>query len=358
MATAPIHPYVCGSIDIGTCGVRVCLGVPFSDKWQILGWSACPNSYMKKSFYEDDDKIFKLIQSCWEQALLQAQCDYVDYLAINIPAHYVSDALSHQYLSQNRIFSNSHDLMNHDKALEKFFYKLQNKLESVQAYLYCDILAISQIVTDLQEQKQKTLVIDLGAGTTKWLYFSPQGVEQIGSLPIGGDQMTTDLALGLSISASTAEILKIRYVSLATCPNTLDFSQKEFSLPITQNLIVNSETLSYMNHIVTLRLEEIFSLILERLNKNHVTHIDNVILSGGASRIYGLSALAQEIFSSPVRTAKPFLVTDPVPNFFGQPNSITVMSLLNMLRNEADKKREKQNLFKRFFNKIQNFVSK
>ncbi len=57
------------------------------------------------------------------------------------------------------------------------------------------------------------MLVDIGAGTTEIAIFIEGGLAYSAVLPVGGNQITNDLAIGLRTSIDEAEKIKINYGS-------------------------------------------------------------------------------------------------------------------------------------------------
>ncbi|TFG90789.1 MAG: cell division protein FtsA, partial [Candidatus Atribacteria bacterium] len=74
-------------------------------------------------------------------------------------------------------------------------------------------LASSNAILSSAEKELGVLVIDIGAGTTEMAIFIEGGLAYSVVLPVGGIQITNDLAVGLRTSIEEAERIKINYGS-------------------------------------------------------------------------------------------------------------------------------------------------
>jgi len=85
-------------------------------------------------------------------------------------------------------------------------------------------------------------------------------------IPIGWDNVTNDIALGLRTSTTAAEKLKLDYAEL-DLENKEGFSDKEIALSIYDQHEESTVSLEYLSKIVTARYDEIFYFIREELKK-------------------------------------------------------------------------------------------
>jgi cell division protein FtsA len=151
-----------------------------------------------------------------------------------------------------------------------------------------------------KEQKELgSLVIDLGGGTTDFTVSVNGIIKHTGVLAVGGDHVTNDLAIGLKIALGRAEGLKLEHGS--ALPDEAGRGQT-ISIPGEVGLPAKSVNLDHLRRIMNLRLEEIFQLIGQDLERaDMLQHLrDGIFICGGGARIPGIAKLAQRVFDLPV----------------------------------------------------------
>jgi cell division protein FtsA len=67
------------------------------------------------------------------------------------------------------------------------------------------------MVTTPEERHHGALVIDIGRGTTDYVLYREGHPWVTGVLPLGGDHLTNDLALGLRVTPAHAEVRRVRH---------------------------------------------------------------------------------------------------------------------------------------------------
>ncbi len=179
--------------------------------------------------------------------------------------------------------------------------RLQNVIRLVRATsLEVDEIVFNGIATALalltSEQKEMgALVIDIGGGTTEYVVYSDGVIRHSGVLAVGGDHVSNDLAYGLKVPLSRAEKLKLEHgnalIAEAAKGQTISITN-ELGLELKR---VNVE---HLQRIMSLRIEEIFQLILQDLEAVGLTDYlrAGVFLCGGGSRVPGIVTLAENVF--------------------------------------------------------------
>ncbi len=140
-------------------------------------------------------------------------------------------------------------------------------------------LAERNLILDTNELHDNVMLLDIGAGNTDIGVFEGSTFLYTNSIPLGGDNITNDIALVLNISEEEADKLKRQYglalKSFIDNDNDIILNTRRDE---TKNKIIKS---SELIEIIEARIEEIFSII----NKDITNHglkqkINNVILTG------------------------------------------------------------------------------
>ena len=140
-------------------------------------------------------------------------------------------------------------------------------------------LAERNLILDKNELHDNVMLLDIGAGNTDLGVFEGSSFLYTNSIPVGGDNITNDIAVVLNITEEEADKLKRQYglalksfidndndIILNTCKDT------------NKSKIIKS---SELIEIIEARIEEIFSIINKDLtNQGLKQKINNVILTG------------------------------------------------------------------------------
>ena len=140
-------------------------------------------------------------------------------------------------------------------------------------------LAERNLILDTNELHDNVMLLDIGAGNTDIGVFEGSTFLYTNSIPLGGDNITNDIALVLNISEEEADKLKRQYgLALRSfIDNDNDIILNTCKDNSKSKIIKSSELIE----IIEARIEEIFSII----NKDITNHglkqkINNVILTG------------------------------------------------------------------------------
>jgi len=157
------------------------------------------------------------------------------------------------------------------------------------------------------EQKLGVTCIDIGAGTTSVATFINEKFIFAKTLPIGGENITKDIAKTLSTSIANAERIKNLYGS--AIPTSLD-DNESIDVPLVSNedeSNIHRIPRSLLNGIIRPRLEEILSHVRCSLEDSGITkkNYQFVVTTGGASQMAGVKELIYQFMETQTRIAKP-----------------------------------------------------
>ncbi len=150
-------------------------------------------------------------------------------------------------------------------------------------------------------------LIDMGGGTTSFAVFSGGHFVHVDAIALGGHHVTMDIARGLATSPDHAERLKTLHASIF--PGISDDHDMITVMPIGDEDANHAHHVpkSQLMKIVRPRVEETLELVRDRLKASGYANGigQQVVLTGGASQLTGLSELASRILGRQVRIGRP-----------------------------------------------------
>jgi len=166
-------------------------------------------------------------------------------------------------------------------------------------------LAASAAVLSHDEMELGTGLIDIGAGTTEVSIFERGSLWYTSIIPIGGDNFTNDIAVGLRTPIPDAEKIKKKYGCMSG-PAADDHETIEVpSVGRGKKARVLSRQL--LGDIIHPRAEEIFRLVdndIKRMGYEKSLN-SGIVLTGGTALLDGLEEVAENVFELPVRRGEP-----------------------------------------------------
>ncbi|MGY2461947.1 cell division protein FtsA [Vreelandella sulfidaeris] len=165
-------------------------------------------------------------------------------------------------------------------------------------------LASSMAVLTEDERELGVCMVDIGGGTTDMAIFSEGAIRHTAVIPIAGDQVTNDIAMALRTPTQHAEEIKVKYACALT---HLAASDEMIKVPSVGDRPARDLSRQALAEVVEPRYEELFTLVRDELRRSGYEDMvaAGIVLTGGTSRMEGVSELAEEIFHMPVRIACP-----------------------------------------------------
>jgi cell division protein FtsA len=165
-------------------------------------------------------------------------------------------------------------------------------------------IAASESVLTKRQKELGVVVVDVGAGCTSIAVFEEGTILHSVCLPVGGESVTNDIAIGLRTSIDTAEKIKIEFGSVLP----QEIAEREM-IDLSSVSKVDTQTVSkrYMAEIMQARYFEIFSLVKEQLKAIGRSGMlpAGALLTGAAVKAPGVLDLARDTLGLPVQMGFP-----------------------------------------------------
>ncbi|QIZ82471.1 cell division protein FtsA [Thalassovita gelatinovora] len=170
------------------------------------------------------------------------------------------------------------------------------------------VSGISALVED--EQELGAACIDLGGGATSLSIFMKKHMIYADSVRMGGDHVTSDISMGLSVPYNTAERIKTFYGGVVATGmddrEMIEIGGDTGDWEHDRRSVSRAELIGIMRP----RVEEILEEVRARLDAAGFEHLPSqqIVLTGGGSQIPGLDGLASKILGQQVRLGRPLRV--------------------------------------------------
>jgi len=165
-------------------------------------------------------------------------------------------------------------------------------------------LASSRAVLTQEEQELGVVVVDIGGGTTDLAFFLEGSLWHTEVLPIGGNHLTNDIAIGLRTPASEAEKIKIKY---GCALSSLVKNEETLDVPSVGGRPPRLLSRQILCEIIEPRVEELFGMVQQRLKKTGFEDMfaSGVVLTGGTALMEGVQDAAERYLGLPIRRGAP-----------------------------------------------------
>ena len=358
-------------LDIGNSKIScVIADYKNTENINILSIASVPNNNIKKNiilnFENLHDQIKSLVIDAEKQSQTKLNSINLNLSLLNSNSHYYNSAieLKNEKISElhlKKIINQSEYFNNHREKFEIFnnitsydidnnlyfnapignysdnikinFYKINiqkkysDNISSVIKKLKLNIdnyipsplsSSLSSLTKD--EKELGTICIDLGHSTSSISVFENNKFVYGDAIGVGSNNVTLDIARGLSTNISSAERLKTLYGSLVSSPSD-DHEIIEIPIISGDKNTFKQITRSSLNAIIRPRIEETLEMIWQKIKDNNLNNkkLNNVVLTGGGAMMDNIEKYVETIFASGVRVSSPLEQLN-LDNNFKKPN--------------------------------------
>jgi len=170
----------------------------------------------------------------------------------------------------------------------------------------------------------------MGGGTTDIAVFTDGAIQHTAVIPIAGDQVTNDIAVAFRTPTQFAEEIKLKH---GCALRQLANPEETIEVPGVGDRSARRLARQTLAEIVEPRYEELFE----------DSCAAGVVLTGGTSKMEGVTELAEEIFHMPVRLGVPQHVSGLVDIARNPIHATGVGLLLQGQQRRLDPRRESVN---------------
>ena len=165
-------------------------------------------------------------------------------------------------------------------------------------------LAAAKAVLHEDEREMGVCLVDIGGGTTDVAIFQEGSVRHTAVIGVGGQNVTSDIAIVLRTSWAHAE--KIKFESGSALAHETE-EVEEVEVPGVAGRRPQMVSRQDLGAIIAARMEEIYTLVEEEIQRSGYAELlgAGVVLTGGGALLDGVSELAEQLLGLPVRLGVP-----------------------------------------------------
>lgn len=237
-------------------------------------------------------------------------------------------------MSGVRLEANVHIVTGHNSAIQNAIKCIEKAGLKVRGMVLQSLASAMSVLSE-DEKALGVCVADIGGGSCDLICYSQGSVFHTGVIPVGGNNFTHDVAMGLRTTQMNAENIKCKHgVALPDMVESDDTVDVE-SVGGRQDRTISKKELCL---ILEARTEETLRLIQKELKGKGLLQSlgSGIIITGGASQLPGMVEMGDFIFDVPVRQGVPARLgglTDVVTS----PEYSTLVGLLIYARNHDEK---------------------
>ncbi|MFT3921277.1 MAG: cell division protein FtsA [Myxococcales bacterium] len=165
-------------------------------------------------------------------------------------------------------------------------------------------LASASAVLSPDEREIGAVLIDIGGGTTDVIIYVDGAVVHTSVIPIGGINLTNDVASGLRTPVAEAERIKIKYGCAMT---SMVDDEETIEVPSVGGRGPRVLPRRVLAEIIEPRVEEIFHAVRHVVHESGYVDLlsSGAVLTGGATMLDGIAEMAEQVIGLPVRRGGP-----------------------------------------------------
>ncbi len=174
---------------------------------------------------------------------------------------------------------------------------------AVEDYVFGPFAASEAVLTKRQKELG-VMLLDIGGGTASFIVFEEGAPMHAGVIPLGGNHITNDIAIGLKTHVDVAERIKTAYGSCLPA----ELSKRD-SVRLAE--FVEGENASYsrraLAEIVEARLQDLYEVLQKELKKIDRSQLlpAGIVMVGGSALIPGIQELTKQEMKLPVESGVP-----------------------------------------------------
>ena len=214
---------------------------------------------------------------------------------------------------------NFYKILIQKKYIENFTNVIKNLKINIESYIPTPLSSsLSTLPSD--EKELGTICIDLGHSTSSLSIYENNKFVFADTIGIGSNNITLDIARGVSTTISSAERLKTLYGSLISSPSD-DHEIIEIPVMSSNNNNFKQISRSNLNSIIKPRVEETLEMLWQKVKDNNFSNkkLNNVVITGGGSQLDNIEKYVSAIFACETRIGTP-LTTLKIDRDYNKPN--------------------------------------
>ena len=197
------------------------------------------------------------------------------------------------------------------RSLKSVFKKADIEIDGI----IVNVLAERGVILDKNELKDNVMILDIGAGNIDIGVFNGETFTYTNTIPVGGDNITSDIAYVFNISEDEADRLKRQYgLALKSfIDNDTDIILNTYKGEERTKTIKSSELID----VIEARVGEMFSLVNKDITNAGIKgNINNVVLTGqGITNISKSDVAGKIILNIPVKISTGRLISTIKTNY-------------------------------------------
>jgi cell division protein FtsA len=341
-------------LDIGTTKILAVIAEVFDDRIDIIGVGTAASSGLKNGVVVNIEGTVKAIRQAVDTASDQAGCD-IQTVYVGIAGNHIKGfnspgiiAVNNQEIKEKdieaviraaqtvkisdnqqiihvlpqeymvddhtgiqnplgmtgvRLVTNVHIVTADVTALHNLVTSC-NRAGLAVSEIVLESVASSHAVLNKDEMELGVALIDIGGGTTDLAVFCNGSIKHTWELALGGNNLTSDLSVGLRTPLLEAEELKYLYGGALS---SMIKENQIIEVPTVGDRKPRKVSQRVMVEILEARIEEILQMVNKNIYASGYRNRINagIVITGGTALLANIVEMAEQIFDLPVRMGYP-----------------------------------------------------
>lgn len=198
-------------------------------------------------------------------------------------------------------------------------------------------LASSYAVLTEDEKELGVCVIDIGGGTIDIVIYTDGAIRHTAVIPLGGNQITGDIAKIFRTPMNNAEQIKVNYACALKHMVSMEETIEVPSVGGRPSRAMSRHTLA---EVIEPRYHELLEIAYEQIKASGLEDqiAAGLVITGGTAKMEGAVEFAEEVFQMPVRVGKPHSVKG-LAEYVDDPSYATAVGLLQYGKQNSNNKK-------------------
>jgi len=375
-------------LDIGTSTVKAVVGEVLPDgAISIVGVGEHKSRGMEKGGVNDLNLVVQSIRNAIEQMELMADC-HVSSVFMSISGRHVQCQnesgmvpINNQEVTQDDVDNVIHAARSVPMAAERkllhvlpqeFVIDVQEGIKNpigmsgvrmvaaahiitcaedmaknmVKCIEKCDLIvdqtifsavASSYAVLTEDEKELGVCVADIGGGTIDIVIYTDGAIRHTAVIPLGGNQITGDIAKIFRTPMNNAEQIKVNY---ACALKDMVSMEETIEVPSVGGRPSRGMSRHTLAEVIEPRYHELLEIAYEQIKASGLEDqiAAGLVITGGTAKMEGAVEFAEEVFKMPVRVGKPHSVKG-LAEYVDDPTYATAVGLLQYGKQNSNNKK-------------------
>lgn len=259
-----------------------------------------------------------------------------------------------------RLELESHLILASSPSLKNLYKCLEEVGINVDSLVYSGLATAKAALTDTEKELGVAL-IDIGGSVTSLTIFTEGSPVYSAVIPVGANNVTNDLAIGLRLSIEDADKIKLKIAKIVEAKKyDDDVDLTAFGILSEEKHKISLQTA--VSGIIKPRLEELFTLIYDQIESSGFASLipAGVVITGGGAQTINAKEICSKVIPLPLRIASPPKLGGIVDDILNPSYTSSIGLLLYGLeqtntRSNNSNKKNKNNSFN-LFSRLKNLL--